>query len=191
MAQLGCYELSIQDFPDRILRHRLEFPDVDVLETVATQLVKADFPQAASLRFLRQVCRWGGYYGIAARVRKHNTPEAITAAFKTALGLLHKGDAASALRAINDLHSLRRPSFASKFLRFLAPQSASILDRVISHRTGIPLTPDGYEQLVRACQDVVTQLVEVGVPNPVRKNGEWFIADVEAAFYADMENFEA
>lgn len=187
MARLGIFELPDEHFPDRIKLHRLEFPDVEILEKVAEQLVQDQFPQIASLRFLRQICRWGGYYGIAARVRNNNRPEEIVQAFSSAWQCLSKADVVGALGKINALHGLGRPSFASKFLRFLAPGQAPILDSIISERTGFPLSAIGYGQLIQACQQVIEQLAAVGVKNPVRPEGVWFIADIEAAFYADME----
>jgi hypothetical protein len=191
MAHLGTYELADHHFPDRIQRHRLEFPDVDLLEHIAVELAQAGFPAPASLRFVRQVCRWGGYYGIAARVRNANQPEAISAAFQNAFELIGNGDLVGALVAVNALDGLGRPSFASKFIRFLAPQLAAILDQVIHRHTGFPLSADGYGQLIQACQHIATQLAEAGVVNPVRSDGRWYIADIEAAFYADMENLNA
>ena len=161
------------------------------METVAANLARTDFPEHASLRFLRQVCRWGGYYGIAARVCRDNQPESLRHAFVDASTLLSEGDPVNALRRINVLRGLRRPSFASKVIRFVAPQSAAILDRIISERTGFPLTAGGYEQLIQASSKIAVHLAEIGVPNPVRSNGEWYIADIEAAFYADMEGLEA
>jgi hypothetical protein len=191
MAHLGTYELADQLFPDRIQRHRLEYPDTEVLEYVAAQLSQAQFPQAASLRFLRQVCRWGGYYGIAARVRNRNEPEAIRQTLVGARDQLAQENVVEALKEINALDGLRRPAFASKFLRFIAPQSAAILDRIISRHTGFPLSAVGYGQLIAACRNAAEQLAKSGVRNPCRQDGVWFVADIEAAFYADMENLEA
>ncbi|MFB9985334.1 hypothetical protein ACFSQQ_09605 [Mesorhizobium kowhaii] len=190
MAHLGTYELADQLFPDRIRRHRLEYPDTEVLEHVAARLAQAEFPQAALLRFLRQVCRWGGYYGIAARVRNSNEPEAIRQAFVGARDQLGEGNVVEALGQVNALNGLGRPAFASKFLRFMAPQSAAILDRIISQHTGFPLSAVGYGQLNTACHNAAAQLANAGVHNPFRQDGVWFIADIEAAFYADMENLE-
>lgn len=191
MALLGKYELANERFPDCINRHRLEFPDVGVLESAATQLAQSAFPQPAALRFLRQVCRWGGYYGIAERVRMNNQPEAIRQAFIGARNQLADGNVVCALGHVNALHGLGRLSFASKFLRFLAPAKAPILDRIISTETGFPLSAIGYGQLIQACHRAAAELSAAGIINPVRPNGVWFVADIEAAFYADMEHFEA
>jgi hypothetical protein len=190
MAHLGAYGLANEHFPDRIQRHRLEFPDPEVLENAAAHLAQAEFPQTASLRFLRQVCRWGGYYGIAARVRQNNQPEAIRQAFIGAWQQLSDANVVGALGQVNTLHGLSRPSFASKFLRFLAPVQAPILDSIISKRTGFPLSAIGYGQLIQGCHHAAEQLAAAGIVNPVRPDGVWFIADIEAAFYADMEKLE-
>jgi hypothetical protein len=190
MARVGHYELADQDFPDRIQRHRIEFPDVEILERIAADLTTAGFPESRTLRFVRQVCRWGGYYGIAERVRRDNE-SGVSQSFVCAWENLTRGDIVGALAEINRLKGLGRPSFASKFLRFLAPQSAPILDRIISNQTGFQLTTVGYGQLIQACHAAATQLTDVGVLNPVRSNGQWYIADIEAALYADMEKFEA
>jgi hypothetical protein len=191
MARLGDYRLSDKNFPNRIQRHRKEYPDTAVLESVAAELARDGFPTASCLRFLRQVCRWGGYYGIAARVRNQNAPTQIAAAFKRAARLSNEGDVLAGLAAINTLRGLGRPSFASKFVRFLAPQSAPILDAVVSQGTGFPLNALGYGQLIAACQTVAEQLQAAKISNPIRQDGVWYLADIEAAFYADMEKFEA
>jgi hypothetical protein len=192
MVQLGRYELADHDVPDRIRRHRIEYPDTEVLEHAAAHLAQVDFGPAASLRFLRQVCRWGGYYGIAARVRNDNPPEELIGqALKAAWQQLEDGSAVRALYQVNQLKGLGRPSFASKLLRFLAPRRAAILDAVICQGTGFPPSLAGYGQLIAACRHAAEQLVAAGIFNPVRPDGAWYVADIEAAFYADMENFDA
>ena len=191
MANLGIYELADHHCPIRIQQHRLEFLGTEALEQCAANLVGNDFTQRSSLRFLRQVCRWGGYYGIAARIQQNNQTGAICQAFIGAWEQLLQENVLDALVAINALHGLGQPSFASKFLRFLAPMQAPILDRIISARTGFPLNADGYGQLIEACRDAAAHLAAAGIVNPVRPDGVWYVADIEAAFYADMENLEA
>jgi hypothetical protein len=191
MVNLGTYELADHLFPDCIRKHRLEYPDTDLLEVIAAQLAATAFPQGASLRFLRQVCRWGGYYGIAARVQQNNQPGAICQALTGAWQMISQSDPMGALEQINALHGLSRPSFASKFIRFLSPHQAPIFDRIISEQTGFSLTAAGYGLLIKACQHAAEHLAAAGIGNPVRPDGAWYIADIEAAFYADMGNLEA
>lgn len=189
MPQFGARELSDDVFIDRLQRHRREFLESASLEIVAAQLAEDDFQGSA--RFLRQVCRWGGYYGIAARVLKTNSGDAIRAAFCGAHRQLEREDALAALSEINRIRGLGRPSFASKFLRFMRPQSAAILDGLISQATGFELNAQGYANLLRACHGAAAHLADVGVPCPDRPKGRWYVADVEAALYADVVGLES
>jgi hypothetical protein len=185
MPRLGGHEISIERLQECQLRHRIEFPDTDVFEKAAADVIAADFPIEGSLRLLRQVCRWGGYYGIAARVVKHNDPATIAAAFRTAYQHSRALEPDHALEELNRLRSLGRPSFASKVLRFLDPENAAILDSVVSTELQFPASPVGYADLIGQCRRVVAELSADGVPNRARAHGLWYVADVEAAFYAD------
>lgn len=188
MAHLGTYAVNDESFPRLIQKHRLEYPDTEIFENVATKLVLGGFEQNSAARFVRQICRWGGYYGVAGRVLNHNTHEDVAKALRGAWDIMSSvaPNLPDALCCINQLRHLGRPSFASKFLRFLSPTQAPILDGVISHSAGISMTVRGYGELVRQCHLAEAALVAQGIRNPVRRNGAWPIADIEAAFYASM-----
>lgn len=189
MPWFGARELADHAFIDRLQRHRREFLDSDSLEAAAAQLAGDDF--RGTRRFLRQVCRWGGYYGIAVRVAASNPDDDIRNAFSCAHEKLERDDPVAALRAINRLRGLGRPAFASKFLRFMRPQSAAILDSVISRATGFRLNVQGYANLLQACHGAAAHLAGVGVLCPIRPNGQWYVADIEAALYADIIGLES
>jgi hypothetical protein len=193
MALLGNYELPNEQFSDMIVAHRMEFPDTAVFEDVAVSLIDSGFELNSCIRFVRQICRWGGYYGIAARVLGANQPNNIQAALQESYLMLvadPPNNQAQALARINQLHQLGRPSFASKFLRFLCPSRAVILDRIIGENSQLPVSLNGYAQASRSCIATATTLNGIGILNPIRANGIWLAADVEAAFYANMLGFQ-
>jgi hypothetical protein len=100
--------LAIEHF-QRVLR-------TTEIEDQARHLIDDDFPENDAVRFLKDVCGWGGYAGIAGRVVHRNEPVNIRNALLTAARqlLVAEPDPAKALMAVNRLKGLGRPSFASK-----------------------------------------------------------------------------
>lgn len=183
---IGSFKEEI-DFPAAITRHRLEYPDTDLWEQSGKALVESEFQESDLARFIRQVCRWGGYYGIAGRVRKYNQPHIIGTAFRAASGSLANNDPGAALRNINAIKGLGRPSFASKMLRFLDPQQCAVLDSVIAKHTGHAETVDGYVLFLRDCANAAQSLNANEANNPARGDGKWLVADIEGALFAHIQ----
>lgn len=189
MATIGNYNIPTDHLGNLLLTYRMEFPDTEIFEQIAINLQNENFNPQNTARFVRQICRWGGYYGLSARILNQNGQNELVAAFQEAYNHLNNGNSQDALIRLNNLRQLGRPSFASKFLRFLAPHQAVVLDRVISENTGIPLTPDGYHNLINQCHEIVNELNLGHHQNPIRNNNLWVVADVEAAFFAHMQGF--
>jgi hypothetical protein len=142
--------VDLDQFPDLARKHRKLCPDTPDVEALGLKFVLDGFPEADVINFVRRVCRWGGYAGIAGRVSRDARPPAISAALRAGYNLAIGGSPGNGLRAINGLRGLGI-SFASKHLRFLIPQSAVVLDSVISGRLGYSMSIEGYESFLADC----------------------------------------
>ncbi|MEL7667270.1 MAG: hypothetical protein AAGU73_03585 [Actinomycetota bacterium] len=168
-------------------RHTLE------LEGVAMRLVQRGFPEDDTAHFVRAVCRWGGYPGIAGRVLKSNDAHKIRRALLGAVDALAEGDGHAprrALESINAIRGLGTPSFASKHLRFLDPATCPVLDRLVARNYGYPLTPHGYELYATDCGNIARALRVAGKANPVpTRTNSWAAADVDAVLFALIKSW--
>jgi hypothetical protein len=162
------------------------------LEATAQQLVDADFPDDALVRFVMEVCAWGGYKGIAGRVLRRNSVEDIRIQFRSATKVLDANapDVGAALAAVNQLCCLGRPSFASKHLRFLRPEHCPVLDSVLATTLGYSLNREGYRAFASDCATIAVWLQTASSVNPAsRKEDRWYAADVEMALFALARQF--
>jgi hypothetical protein len=101
-------------------------------------------------------------------------------------------DVAAALAALNQLHGLGRPSFASKHLRLIWPRWCPVLDRFIRYGLDYTYDPVGYRQFADDCAQLARSLTAAGVANPIPRNDDsWFVADVEAAIYTHLRGWDA
>jgi hypothetical protein len=115
--------VSFADFPRWHAYHLQQVPGTQQLEHDGASLLTAGFLFPQLETFIRAVCRWGGYAGIAGRILNRNTAHEIATRFKgTILGRDCAQPAASALVSLNHLSGLGTPSFASKHLRFIPPR---------------------------------------------------------------------
>jgi hypothetical protein len=181
--------LPFPDFPALVDAHIKAFPRTPAIEASGQQLCEAGFPEAALRSFVKEVCSWGNYPGIAGRVLKRNSLPEIRTVLGNAVAELD-GDTpryGAALHWVNTLNGLGGPSFASKHLRFLRPQHCPVFDSLL--REGLPYSFDseGYAQFAADCKVLADALRHAGVRNPRnRPDGVWFAADVEAALYAHV-----
>ena len=178
--------LQPSDFTKLVKHHPVRLSDTRELEQEASCLRAAGFPEERLASFIRKVCKWGGYAGIAGKVLKNNTLPMIQRRFVNATNALNSDtpDVQGALREINQIKGLGRPSFASKHLRFLRPDVCPVLDRTISKHLQYPLDEYGYKQFSDDCLRIAETLQQHGVSNPMgRESGKWFAADVEMALF--------
>ena len=141
--------------------------------------------------FVEDVCKWGGYRGIATRVNEgypEKTNE-IATAFRDACA---KKDVREALRCVVKIKHLA-VSFGSKHLRFLDPEKYVVLDSIISEKLGYPRDEegDGYKAFVDDCEQILKMLKEQNVPYPCKERTEWRIADIEMAIYRKIRGKKA
>lgn len=180
-------EVPLNHF-ERLARvHLHRFPSTPGIEVQGRRVVQKGFHEPDVGAFVEAVCGWGNYVGIAARVLKRNSLGAISMALKECLRHLSATppDLASAITAVNVLNGLGSPSFASKHLRFLRPEVAPVFDSLLQEALPYSFGPEGYALFGRDCGILAETLTVRGVPNAFqRDDGQWFVADVEAALYA-------
>jgi hypothetical protein len=184
--------IPLSAFPGLVEEHPRHYNATPPVEALGQELLRSDMSPALLPPFIREVCRWGGYSGVAGRVLKQNTLPDIEAAFGHAISLLQRAapDHAGALTAINALNGLGRPSFASKLLRFLFPETCPILDSV-NQSLGYPATPHGYARFAHDCGAIASALEQAGVPNPLGRPGNrWFVGEVDMAIFAYLRGWD-
>lgn len=179
-------KIASTDFPDLARLHRSKYCGTAETEEEGAALVRSGFAHAETRNFVRAVCRWGGHAGIAGRVLKDNTLTKIAGAFSEAHGLASRGCIEEGLISIMQLKQLGTTSFASKHLRFIQPEMAVVLDSVIRDKLGYAMNAAGYRLLLDTCAHAVTALNELGIHNPLRVGGVWYVSDVEAALFAKL-----
>ncbi|MEO3475971.1 hypothetical protein AAFN86_29270 [Roseomonas sp. CAU 1739] len=176
--------LSLNSFPALLAEHRLSDPTTAAVEQRGQTYVAGGYQPADTREFVRAVCRWGNYDGVAGNVLKHNTVSSIAAAFREGHDHVVAGRAAAAIVSVTGLKGLRI-SFGSKHLKFLAPDHAVVLDSIISERLGYPRTPDGYAEFVQDCASLRDTLNHEGIaPSP--DQSAWRISDVEMAIFKSV-----
>jgi hypothetical protein len=180
--------IGLDEFPDLFRRHRETDPDTPAVEKAARELAANGFDEGGTQQFVRTVCRWGNYPGVAGRVLANNDMGAIQSAFRLAQAVEQGGNVRAALKAILKLHSLG-VSFGSKHLKFLAPTKAVVLDAVISGRLGYSLTLDGYEEFLADCRIILDRVAGAGIDFPFPDEGAWRISDIEAAIFAKLQGY--
>jgi hypothetical protein len=189
MIRVGNISLRLSDFP-YFLKCFLDnwgSEDTKEREIQGNQLIAVDFMEQHLKNFIREVCRWGNYAGIAGRIINQNDIGKIRSCFIGAWKALNSDnpDVKGAIIRINAIKNLGTPSFASKHLRFLRPQVCPVLDSIIWQ--GIEkysFNPKGYEQFSNDCLEIADILKRNGLVNPMeRESGKWFAADVEMAIF--------
>ena len=186
--------LSIPRMPALFAEFLKRYPTTVELEIQGCVLVEDDFPTAETAAFVRAVCSWGGYAGVAARILKQNPSVAIAERFRTAIASLDASSPSpgSALAELNKLRGLGTPSFASKHLRFLRPKLCPVFDSILRDRLPYQFDVDGYSDFSADCAELAVSLTTKKTPNchPERMS-HWFSADVEAALFAHVNGWLA
>jgi hypothetical protein len=186
----GQIDISLSEFAGLVERHLEAVSNTVQLEADASSLA-GNMDAALLDSFIRGVCRWGGYPGIAGRILKQNDVGYLQDRFALALAALNSvgpdaDRARDALVALNGIKGLGTPSFASKHLRFLNPRICPVLDRVIHRNCGYTFGPNGYSAYAKDCAAVAATLDAAGIPDPFPGRSGWFAADVDAAIFAHI-----
>jgi hypothetical protein len=189
----GKTAIPLTEFTGLVEKHLSTVAETRDLEREGARLRAVDFREPDLERFVRRVCKWGGYAGTADRVIDQNPSTRIREQFRSANSALEMNppNVAGALHEINRIRHLGRPSFASKHLRLLRPDACPILDSIISEKLNYAYNSRGYGQLSKDCLRVAEALQALGIPNPMnRENHRWFAADVEMALFAHLKGLQ-
>ena len=170
------FVLEPDELPKWLALHRNEWEDIDKLEAKAQSLIADGFQPKAAKEFVLSVIHWGRGHRFAGRFKKRNTDSKVAAALKDAINAKTMGEAAETIAALRHLGF----SFASKVLRFMAPEKAVILDEVLSTHLGYPKTADGYKDFLSDCR----ALREIAAP-------DLRICDIESALFAKVQGYSS
>jgi len=184
--------IQFSDFCHLVERHLHCNPDTPNLEAKGFQLKSADFPEPELESFIRRVCAWGGYAGIGRQIINQNPLAKIRVRFQSAMVKLDAPvpDVSGALREVNLIRTLGKPSFASKHLRFLRPDICPVLDSIISNKMNYSYNVFGYQEFSSDCLKVAALLQSNRIENPRnRDNNTWFASDVESAIFSFINKF--
>jgi hypothetical protein len=160
------------------------------IEKQSARLARHDFDGQRVQDLIRSVCKWGGYPGIAGRIINNNQPQRLGDLFRESYKKAHSGMVVEALQTLQKIKMLGGVSFASKHLKFLAPDFAVVLDRIISERMAYPLTPGGYRVFLNDCQTILRRIVSARLEYTGWGDEGWRVSDVEMAIFAKL-NYES
>ena len=197
--------ISLDDFPNRFSAAVKKFDDsvkdanchTRRLEQEGARLTKSamsqnkSFDKAEVSQFLDRVIRWGGSMGnkIFWMIdTKYKSRERIIKSIPVAARFLNEGKFQEAINKI----ILPKPcglgvSFGSKILRMLNPEKVGVYDKVLAE--GLANSKSAAPSISRwinfcdDCATVAAELKKRGIKNPERKNGKWFVADVEVVIF--------
>lgn len=171
------------------LRHA---PDTRPLESLARTLVASRFPdEASTIEFIRRVFKWGGRTGarIRGRIEAHyrGSFEPVRSCFSQAAEILAdpRSDVRDALACVNRIKYLGGVSYASKHLRFMAPERCVTLDTNLAGQLGVKLDPINYAALCRECAAIAREL-NGSLRLPPVGSAAWSAADVEVAVFTRL-----
>jgi hypothetical protein len=175
-ADVACFgeiKIPLREFPDLLTRFgeqtarykvdgRSNFREQTLfLEQSGASLIRANFPEEGLIKFIKDVCKWGNYPGIAARVCRENPTEKIVGLFRDAQQALSKGRIVDGLAKLQNLNALGGISFASKHLKFLAPDKAVVLDSIVESSLGYAMNRPGYINFLADCPGLRGRLADL------------------------------
>ncbi|MFN3591104.1 MAG: hypothetical protein ACK4TG_02830 [Thermaurantiacus sp.] len=178
--------IPFREIGSLLAAHHCQCGPPDRLETCGANLVSGGFNPEHAVKFATAVIRWGGGLRLISRFKEENCPKAVGEKLAKAWTLLsgeqgqEPATVGKAVATVAQLQNIGQ-SFASKIVRFLAPDRAVIMDRVIRDTLGYRETQDGYAAFLSDCLAVLDAL-KPGYPC-LR------VADVDAAIFAKLQNF--
>lgn len=192
------FTIPYSHFPRRAASHLAAVQNTQSLEASGSRLRLA-LNAAALDTFIGDVCRWGGYAGIAGRIRKNNAPALILSQFQSAISNLNRNNVQGAIQDLNLISGLGTPSFASKHLRFLAPELAGVLDRLVHDALQEYLFDSaGFQQYCSDFAIIANHVNVLATQNnplsptvvPHRPNAQyWLPSDCDMVIFATIQGF--
>lgn len=186
-VDLGNRSIRFSEFPSLVQAHLDLVEGTARLEETGRTLRSTNFPGVELVSFIRDVCIWGGWPEIYDSVKRYNSVEHVRAAFIDADRALEQRppNLDSAMKSINRIKYLGKPSFASKHLRFLRPDVCPVLDSMFGEDLGYACDVQGYVTLADDIRKLARKLEQQEIENPrERPGGTWFVGDVDMALFA-------
>lgn len=143
------------------------------------------FQNDETMPFVKRVCDWGNYSGVAGKVKRYNKRGKITQIFRDCNQLIRAGNAQAAIEKITEIKGLGI-SFGSKHLKFLAPEHAVVLDSIISEHLGYPRTKEGYAEFLQDCF-VLRDILNAKSIHPSATQAKWRVSEVEMALFMEAK----
>jgi len=178
---------KLQDFPDKYKEwhdnlKKEPFP----IEKEGALLLETDFSEVERVAgFIDEVFAWGGrtYGRVRHKIYKEQDEEEFINMVGEAAVPLREGNVKEAIEKIMKVKGLAM-SYGSKILRMLAPQHAAVYDSVLAGWFSYSdADPTHYAEFCNDCRLISEELKKKNIKHPIRENGEWFIADVEATVF--------
>ncbi len=124
--------------------------DIQALEALGQEVLAGASHKAHD--FSRQVCLWGRGERVWGNLERYHSQEALSQQLgEWFTSVAQANNAAQAIPGGIAIKGLR-VSFASKHLRFLAPERYAVLDEVLSEGLGFALNPAGYGLFMHTLQ---------------------------------------
>lgn len=161
-----------------------KYPAALKCEKDAKNLIKDNFPGFETKAFIESVCAWGGGERFIGRVEAKRDLD-LSNVLREAYDLCQQNLVGKAVAHISDRVRYLGFSFASKQLRFLAPEKAVILDSVIRHRLGYAPTIAGYDEFLQDCASILELARSSGKLDQTLRQ-KLRICDVEVALYISL-----
>ena len=149
------------------------------MEKLAKKLIQDGYDTDASASFAERVVDWGKGWRFRDRFLNENKHGKIAVSLMKADNLANSGNPVKAVALLNDELLHLGLSFASKLVRFLAPNHAVIFDSVIRTKLGYPETPNGYQEFLDDCRCIHNSAFKT-IP-------DLRICDIEAAIYMKLQ----
>lgn len=189
-AQKSC-ALSAEELSTGWMKHRTGDPFTKFLEDYSQSFTLAGLPDEEALLFVRMVCAWGGLRGKNFQLFRESVAmlqqngRSLGSLLRQAKNHSEQGKFQEAIIAFDGLKGLG-VSFRSKILRFLCPDSAAILDSIISDRLGYRNSAKGYEAFVTDCIGIRDRLNQKKCPHPLER--PWQTTDVEMGVFTKVKD---
>ena len=178
--------VPLDQFSELLAAHVREtkIPTAEVEKHGAEYIAKG-FQNDETMQFIKRVCDWGNYSGVAGKVRRYNKRGKIAQIFRDCNLLIRASNAQAAIEKITEIKGLGI-SFGSKHLKFLAPEHAVVLDSIISEHLGYPRTKEGYAEFLQDCFVLRDILNKKGI-RPSEAQDKWRVSDVEMALFMEVK----
>jgi len=180
--------IQLGEFQECLNEHLDADPLTRFIEGVAKSYVRRKFPQDETHFLTRIICAWGGLRGRNGMlIYEGNAPDnfgKLTRALRAARSESIRGNYKAAMTALSDIKGTGI-SFRSKFLKFLCPDHAVVLDSKISKELRYSRSAAGYESFVRDCASIRDHLNNSNISRD--GNAPWRVSDVEMAIFIKVK----